>query len=119
MNSLMLDVGLAFWLGLLTSISPCPLATNIAAISFIGRQLDRQRYVFLAGMIYMLGRTVTYVALGAFLVTSAQAIPAVAIFLQKYMAVFLGLGILFVALGANEIEKVLQNGLNKEFFPRL
>ena len=90
MDSYLLDIGMAFWLGLLTSISPCPLATNIAAISFIGRQLDNQRYVFLAGIVYMLGRTFSYVVLGAFLVTSAQAIPAVASFLQNYMAVLIG-----------------------------
>ena len=90
MDSYFVDLGMAFWLGILTSISPCPLATNIAAISFIGRQLDKQKFVFLAGMVYMLGRTFTYVVLGAFLVTSAQAIPAVAMFLQKYMAVLIG-----------------------------
>ncbi len=90
MDSFLIDMGLALWLGVLTSISPCPLATNIAAISFIGRQLDRQKYVFLAGMAYMLGRTITYTILGAVLVTSSQAIPAVAMFLQKYMSVIIG-----------------------------
>ena len=89
-SSYLFDIGLALWLGILTSITPCPLATNIAAISFIGRQLDKQRYVFMAGIVYMLGRTFTYVVLGAFLVTSAQAIPVVAMFLQKYMSILIG-----------------------------
>ncbi len=89
-TSFIVDLIMAFWLGILTSISPCPLATNIAAISFIGRQLDRQKYIFLAGLTYMLGRTITYTTLGAILVTSTQAIPAVAMFLQKYMAVIIG-----------------------------
>ncbi|MHC4500997.1 MAG: aromatic aminobenezylarsenical efflux permease ArsG family transporter, partial [Planctomycetota bacterium] len=35
----------AFWLGLMTSISPCPLATNIAAISFVSRRIGRTRIV--------------------------------------------------------------------------
>jgi cytochrome c biogenesis protein CcdA len=90
MDSFLFDIGLALWLGILTSITPCPLATNIAAISFIGRQLDNQKFVFLAGIVYMLGRTLAYTVLGAFLVASAQAIPAVAMFLQKYMAVIIG-----------------------------
>ena len=41
MNSLIFDMGLALWFGILTSISPCPLATNLTAISFIGRKVDR------------------------------------------------------------------------------
>ena len=56
MNSLFFDMGLAVWLGILTSISPCPLATNLTAISFIGRKVGRAGYVFSAGMLYMLGR---------------------------------------------------------------
>ena len=94
----MVDVGMAFWLGILTSISPCPLATNIAAISFIGRQCDRQKYAFLAGMTYMLGRTIAYTTLGAILVTSSQAIPAVAMFLQKYMSILIGPVLILVGI---------------------
>lgn len=97
-TSFIIDLGMALWLGILTSISPCPLATNIAAISFIGRQLDRQKYVLLAGLTYMLGRTVTYTVLGAFLVTSAQLIPAVAMFLQKYMPVIIGPVLIIVGI---------------------
>jgi cytochrome c-type biogenesis protein len=80
----------ALWLGLLTSISPCPLATNIAAISFIGRQADRPRAVFLTGTLYTLGRALTYVILGALLVSSLLSIPQLANFLQHYMNKILG-----------------------------
>jgi len=90
MNSYFLDVGLAFWLGILTSISPCPLATNITAISFISRRLESQRYVLVAGLIYMLGRTLVYTVLGSLLVTSTQLVPIVAISLQKYMPKIIG-----------------------------
>ncbi|MGW8258007.1 MAG: hypothetical protein ACWGMZ_11015, partial [Thermoguttaceae bacterium] len=45
----------ALWLGILTSISPCPLATNIAAISYIGRRVDSSKQVFLTGLVYTLG----------------------------------------------------------------
>ena len=48
MTEFMIAVASAFWLGILTSISPCPMATNIAAISFVGRRVDSPFKVFLA-----------------------------------------------------------------------
>ena len=53
----------AFWLGIQTSISPCPLATNIAAVAFLGRCVSDQRKVLLSGLFYALGRTLAYVGL--------------------------------------------------------
>jgi cytochrome c biogenesis protein CcdA len=64
MDSYAVALGSALWLGILTSISPCPLATNIAAISFIGRRVDSPRQVIAAGLIYTFGRLVTYLVLG-------------------------------------------------------
>jgi cytochrome c-type biogenesis protein len=80
----------AFYLGILTSISPCPLATNIAAISYIGRRLESPRRVLLTGVSYTLGRTVTYLALGVLLVASILSMSAVSHFLEKYMNRALG-----------------------------
>ncbi|MFA6677256.1 MAG: aromatic aminobenezylarsenical efflux permease ArsG family transporter [Bacteroidales bacterium] len=54
----------AFILGLMTSISPCPLATNITAIGFISKDIHSQRKVFINGIIYTLGRAITYTAIG-------------------------------------------------------
>jgi cytochrome c biogenesis protein CcdA len=84
------DFLLALWLGILTSISPCPLATNIAAVSFIGRRIGRTRVVFLTGLLYALGRILAYVALGSLLVTSVLSRPQLSYFLQKYMNKILG-----------------------------
>lgn len=50
-------------LGLMTVISPCPLATNISAIGFISRDLTDSRRVFLNGLVYTLGRAITYVGI--------------------------------------------------------
>jgi len=88
--SLLLGALSALWLGILTSISPCPLATNIAAISFIGRRIGRTRVVFFTGLLYTLGRMLTYVVLGTLLVTSVLSVPQVSHLLQKYMNKFLG-----------------------------
>jgi cytochrome c-type biogenesis protein len=54
----------AFILGLMTAISPCPLATNITAIGFISKDIDSQRKVFVNGLVYTLGRAVSYTGIG-------------------------------------------------------
>lgn len=58
----------AFLLGLLTAISPCPLATNIAAIGFIGKNIESRRSVFLKGVLYAVGRMIAYTVLGVVLI---------------------------------------------------
>ncbi len=50
----------AFVLGLMTAISPCPLATNITAVGFIGKDLVNRNRVFVNGLLYTLGRAVSY-----------------------------------------------------------
>jgi len=50
----------AILLGLMTSISPCPLATNITAIGFISKDIDNRNQVFLNGLFYTIGRAITY-----------------------------------------------------------
>jgi cytochrome c-type biogenesis protein len=87
----------AFYLGILTSISPCPLATNIAAISYIGRKVNNPRLVLTAGLIYTLGRCLLYLALAVLLSATAMSIPTVSLFLQKY--IHLVLGPIFLILG--------------------
>ena len=58
----------AFLLGLLTAISPCPLATNIAAIGYIGKDIEDRHSVFRKGLLYTLGRVVAYTLLGIVLI---------------------------------------------------
>lgn len=63
----------AFLLGLLTAVSPCPLATNIAAVGYISKDLENRRRVFLNGLLYTLGRVATYTLLGAVLIAVLRA----------------------------------------------
>ena len=63
-----LPIVTAFVLGLLTAISPCPLATNITAIGYIGRDIESKRRIFLNGLLYTLGRIIAYSVLGAILI---------------------------------------------------
>jgi cytochrome c-type biogenesis protein len=80
----------ALWLGILTSISPCPLATNVVAISYVGRRVGNPRQVFLAGVLYTLGRSLTYLILGVLLVGSLLSAPSISQVLQKYIGKILG-----------------------------
>jgi cytochrome c biogenesis protein CcdA len=50
-------------LGLLTAISPCPLATNITAVGFISRDIENRNRVFINGLLYTLGRSITYTSI--------------------------------------------------------
>lgn len=59
----------AFLLGLLTAVSPCPLATNITAIGFISKDINNQSRIFINGILYTLGRILAYSALGGILIT--------------------------------------------------
>jgi len=86
----MLAVATACWLGILTSISPCPLATNIAAVSYIGRQVGKPRAILLSGILYTAGRMLAYTALGGLIVAGALSTPKLSYMLQKYMNTFLG-----------------------------
>lgn len=58
----------AFLLGLLTALSPCPLATNIAAIGFIGKNIENKKQIFINGLLYTLGRVLSYTILGIMLI---------------------------------------------------
>jgi len=80
----------ALYLGVLTSISPCPLATNIAAISYVGRKVEDARLVINAGLLYTLGRCLLYIGVAALLAATAMSNRAVSVFLQKYMHLALG-----------------------------
>lgn len=70
----------AIVLGLMTAISPCPLATNISAIGFISRDLDDRRRVFRNGVIYTLGRAFSYTALALVLYLGADQMNVAMLF---------------------------------------
>jgi len=106
----------AFWLGLLTSVSPCPLAANIAAMSYIGREVGSRRRALVAGLLYTLGRTLAYAALAAILVDGLLSIPEVALFLQEHMNRVLGP--LLVAVGLVLLEWIRLPGFGSRIYDR-
>ncbi len=105
-----LAVASALWLGILTSISPCPLAMNITAISYIGRRVDDPRKVLSAGLLYTVGRTLTYTVLGALLVASLLSAPRLSHMLQKYMNLAMGPLLIIVGMVLLELISFARKG---------
>lgn len=83
-------LGLAAWFGILTAVSPCPMATNIAAIGFLGRKVSDPRAVLLAGLLYTLGRSLAYLAVAVIAVWGFTSLPALSQFLQGGLNLVLG-----------------------------
>jgi cytochrome c biogenesis protein CcdA len=102
----------ALWLGILTSISPCPLATNIAAISFLAKKVTHPFFVLLSGVAYTMGRMATYAILGFILINSILSVPQVAQFLQKYMVKALGPILIVTGLILLDVIKINFPGLS-------
>ena len=88
----------ALWLGILTSISPCPLASNIAAISFISRKIGSTRLVLTSGLLYTIGRTVAYLALAVIILAGLMAGGDIARFFQRYLNQILGPTLILVGM---------------------
>ena len=81
----------AFLLGVLTSISPCPLATNIAAIAYISRDLTNPRHTPFNGLAYTLGRIVAYSVVGAAILVIGMNVIDLSLGLQRIHGAILGI----------------------------
>ena len=79
----------ALILGLMTAISPCPLATNITAMGFISKDINNRNRVFYNGTIYTLGRGFSYTVLAFILFAGASQFKISALF-QQYGEKILG-----------------------------
>jgi cytochrome c-type biogenesis protein len=70
----------AFFIGLITAISPCPLATNITAIAYASKRIENNRYPLLVGLFYTLGRMFTYVFIASLIVWFGVNTQSIALF---------------------------------------
>ncbi|NQU68275.1 MAG: sulfite exporter TauE/SafE family protein [Candidatus Marinimicrobia bacterium] len=103
----------AFVLGLMTAISPCPLATNITATAFISKNISSKKMVFLSGLIYSLGRALSYTVIGLILFFGASKFQIARFFNQngeKY------LGPLLIIIGLIMIDVIKLNFFGKSGF---
>ena len=103
----------AFVLGLMTAISPCPLATNITATAYISKNISSKRKVFLSGILYSLGRAFTYTTIGLILFFGASKFHIARFFNQngeKY------LGPLLIIIGLIMLNVIRLNFFGKSNF---
>lgn len=117
----------AFLLGLMTAISPCPLATNITATAYLSKDITVKRKVLFNGLFYTLGRAFTYTVLGAIFYFGASKFQ-VAKLLQNVSGVYLGIGLILIGILMLDIiklnipgvgslsQKVNQKNFKKNYF---
>jgi cytochrome c-type biogenesis protein len=102
----------AFILGLMTAISPCPLATNITAIGYISKDIENKKRIFLNGILYTLGRAISYTGLGVILYFGASKFH-VAKFFQVYGERILGPLLIIIGIIMLDLIKIKFPGFNK------
>lgn len=99
-------------LGLMTAVSPCPLATNITAIGFIGKDLGNRNRIFINGLVYTAGRTISYFGLALILFFGASQFK-ISAFLQLYGEKIIGPALILIGLFMLDFIKVNFSFLNK------
>jgi sulfite exporter TauE/SafE len=115
----------AFILGLMTAISPCPLATNITAIGFISKDISSRHKVFFNGLIYTLGRAISYTGIGLLFFLGAEPFR-LELFFQNWGEKILGPLLIFIGLfmlhifsfripGLGSITEKVENSAGKSY----
>ena len=96
----------AFFIGLMTAISPCPLATNITAIAYASKKIDNSKYTIMVGFLYTFGRMLTYVLIASAIVWFGLNTQSIALFLQKYGEKILGPLLLIIGIIMLDVIKI-------------
>lgn len=126
LNNTQLPLFSALLLGFMTAISPCPLATNITAVGFISKDIKSSRKVFLNGIIYTLGRSITYVGLGLLIfagIGQMQLSSTISVYGEKFLGPLLliigifMLGIIRISIpGLGSLTEKMENRHKNSFF---
>ena len=101
----------ALLLGLMTAISPCPLATNITAVGFISRDLENRNRVFINGLLYTLGRSITYTAIALIIFLGADQLKLSGFF-QRYGEKIIGRLLVIIGLFMLDLIKIKFPGIS-------
>jgi len=102
----------ALLLGLMTAISPCPLATNITAIGFISKDIENRNRVFFNGLFYTLGRAITYTGLALIIFLGVDQLKFAGFF-QRYGEKFIGPLLIIIGLLMFDVIKIKLPGFGK------
>ncbi len=95
----------AFLIGIMTSISPCPLATNITAVAFISKDIKSSRQTLLNGLFYTLGRLISYTLLATLIYFGLSSFSISSIF-QGWGDKVLGPVLILIGLIMADIIKI-------------
>jgi len=95
----------AFILGVMTSISPCPLATNITAIAYISKEIKTPKYTLISGLMYTLGRGISYTLLASLIYFGLSTFSIASIF-QGWGDKVLGIVLILIALAMFGVIKI-------------
>jgi threonine/homoserine/homoserine lactone efflux protein len=102
----------ALALGLMTAISPCPLATNITAIGFISKDIENRNRVFLNGLLYTLGRAISYTGIAMIIFMGADQFRFSGFF-QRYGEKFIGPLLIIIGLFMLDVIKIEFPGMSR------
>jgi len=100
----------ALLLGLMTAISPCPLATNISAVGFISSDIENRNRVFINGLLYTLGRAITYTAIALIILLGADQLKFSGFF-QRYGEKIIGPLLIIIGLFMLDLIKISFPGI--------
>lgn len=112
MSNSSLPIFTAFMLGLMTAISPCPLATNITAIGFLSKDVENQKKVFINGLVYTLGRALSYTLIALIIFVGADQFKVSGLF-QQYGEKLIGPLLIFIGFLMLDILKIKFPGVSK------
>ena len=101
----------ALVLGLMTSISPCPLATNITAVGFISKDIKDRNRVFVNGLLYTIGRAISYTVIALVIYFGADQFKFSGFF-QIYGEKILGPLLIIIGLFMLDVIKIKFPGMN-------
>jgi len=101
----------AILLGLMTAISPCPLATNITAIGFISRDIKNRSRVFINGLVYTLGRAISYTGIAVIIYFGASKMH-ISMMFQGWGEKLLGPALILIGLFMLDVIKIKFPGLS-------
>ena len=102
----------AIVLGLMTAISPCPLATNITAVGYISKDIENRNRVFINGVLYTFGRAITYTAIALVIYLGVDQFKFSGFF-QRYGEKFLGPLLIIIGLFMLDVFKIKFPGMSR------
>lgn len=96
----------AFLLGILTMISPCPFCSDVTAISFISKNVNKRHAILWNGMCYVLGKCFSYTMLALVFISGSQ-VEGIRRFFEHYGEPALGpflvvIGLIIYWIGRKE-----------------